>query len=62
MADHRTIIRDLGGIRGLARRLGHKHHTTVQGWWERNNIPTERMEEVLAAASRPTKPASAAAA
>ncbi|MFD1104606.1 carph-isopro domain-containing protein [Sphingobium olei] len=51
MIEHRQIIKNLGGIRGLARRLGHKHHTTVQGWWERNNIPSERMEEVLSAAA-----------
>jgi hypothetical protein len=52
MANHREIIRNLGGIRGLARRLGHKHHTTVQGWWERGNIPSDRLGEVLEAASQ----------
>lgn len=55
MANHREIISGLGGIRGLARRLGHRNHTTVQGWWERDNIPSERLNEVLAAAALPTR-------
>jgi len=51
MTDHREIITRLGGIRGLARRLGHKHHTTVQGWFERGRIPPGRLPEVIDAAS-----------
>ncbi|WP_406693343.1 carph-isopro domain-containing protein [Sphingomonas cannabina] len=37
-----------GGIRPLARKLEHANHTTVQGWWERNRIPSERLAEVEA--------------
>ena len=48
--DHRTIIARLGGIRGLARKLGHAHHTTVQGWNERNQIPLDRWSEIITAA------------
>src|SRR3546814_5190472 len=33
------IIRQRGGIRPLARKLGHRNHTTVQGWWVRDRIP-----------------------
>jgi hypothetical protein len=53
MANHREIIRSLGGIRPLARALGHRNHTTVQGWYERGSIPTDRLNEVLAAAAKP---------
>lgn len=42
------IIRDRGGIRPVARKLGHRNHTTVQGWVERNQIPETRRDEVLA--------------
>ena len=42
------IIRNRGGIRPVARKLGHRNHTTVQGWWERNQIPEARRAEVLA--------------
>ncbi|WP_369974077.1 carph-isopro domain-containing protein [Novosphingobium sp. GV055] len=48
--EHRTIIVRLGGIRALARRLGHPHHTTVQGWHSRNLIPTNRWAEVIGVA------------
>ncbi|GEM_PF-2394481 len=48
--DHQTIITDLGGIRALARKLGHNSHTTVQAWFDRNRIPLDRWEEVLSAA------------
>lgn len=43
----RPIITELGGISGLARKLRHKNHTTVQGWWERDRIPAHRQREVL---------------
>jgi hypothetical protein len=48
--DHQSIITDLGGIRPLARKLGHVSHTIVQGWYERNRIPLDRWPEVIAAA------------
>ncbi|MBH0112739.1 hypothetical protein I5E68_07210 [Novosphingobium sp. YJ-S2-02] len=48
--DHQTIITDLGGIRALARKLGHNSHTTVQAWFDRNRIPLDRWEEVIGAA------------
>lgn len=41
------IIKRLGGIRPVARKLGHRNHTTVQGWLERNRIPEWRKPEVL---------------
>ncbi|MBO9624139.1 MAG: hypothetical protein J7500_15635 [Sphingomonas sp.] len=48
MSNHAELIRERGGIRPLARALGHKNHTTVQGWWERNNIPEEHLPSVVA--------------
>lgn len=50
--DHQTAITDLGGIRKVARKLGHTSHTTVQGWFERNRIPLDRWSEVLDLAKR----------
>jgi len=44
----KQIISARGGIRGLARKLAHRNHTTVQGWWERERIPEEHRETVLA--------------
>lgn len=43
------IINLFGGIRPLAKVLGHKHPSTVQNWYERNAIPKWRHHEVLAA-------------
>ncbi|GHH09257.1 hypothetical protein GCM10008023_05690 [Sphingomonas glacialis] len=48
MDEHQTIIAERGGIRPLARALGHRNHTTVQGWWERKRIPDTRLPGVLA--------------
>lgn len=48
MTSPQQIITERGGIRPLARSLGHKNHTTVQGWWERNSIPDHHMAGVLA--------------
>jgi len=59
--DHRAIIAHLGGIRPLVRELGHTNHTTVQGWWERNRIPDERLAEVLSLAASKAAVAQAAA-
>jgi hypothetical protein len=57
--DHRELIRERGGIRPLARALAHKNHTTVQGWWERRNIPPEQLPAVQAV--EPIAPQAAAA-
>jgi hypothetical protein len=54
--DHAQIITELGGIRGLARKLDHPIHTTVQGWYQRNSIPIDRWQEVIAVAEREGKP------
>jgi argininosuccinate lyase len=44
------IIERFGGISALARALGHRHPTTVQGWKQRGVIPARRQADVLAAA------------
>jgi hypothetical protein len=46
----KAVIRKFGGIRKLARILGHEHPTTVQGWAKRDLIPAHRQREVLDAA------------
>ena len=51
--DHAELISERGGIRPLARALGHKNHTTVQGWWERKTIPAEHIEAVIAVTPLP---------
>lgn len=43
----RAVIIELGGISAVARALGHKHATTVQGWWDREIIPAQRQRAVL---------------
>lgn len=43
----RPVITELGGITAVARRLGHKNVTTVQGWWDRDVIPAQRQREIL---------------
>jgi len=48
MTTPQSIIAKRGGIRPLARALGHRNHTTVQGWWKRNSIPEHHLEAVLA--------------
>lgn len=55
------LIRDRGGIRPVARKLGHRNHTTVQGWWERNRIPEEHRLAVLALPVEANEPTQAAA-
>lgn len=42
------LISARGGIRPVARKLGHRNHTTVQGWVERNRIPDDARDAVLA--------------
>lgn len=47
MVSHNDIIRQLGGIRKVARALNHPHHTTVQGWADRDRIPVDHWAGVL---------------
>jgi len=46
------IIAMFGGLSAMARELGHRHASTVQGWQERGLIPIRQQPEVLAAAQR----------
>ena len=48
MSSDADLIRERGGIRPVARKLGHRNHTTVQGWLERNRIPDHLREAVIA--------------
>ncbi len=41
------IIAERGGIRPVARKLGHRNHTTVQGWADRCRIPDQHRRAVL---------------
>ena len=50
MKSHREVIDRFGGIREMARKLGHTNHTTVQGWYEREKIPVERWPQIESAA------------
>lgn len=42
----RQIITRFGGVAALAKRLGHRNSSTVQGWWERNQVPSPRIPEL----------------
>lgn len=44
------IIDRFGGVRALAGALGHKHHTTVQGWKDRGVIPPRQHQAIWDAA------------
>lgn len=44
------IIEKFGGINPMARALGHKNPSTVQGWKERGVIPSKQHEAVWQAA------------
>ena len=46
IGDTRDIIQELGGIRPLAKKLS-LSPSTVQGWYERNNIPENSVGTVL---------------
>jgi hypothetical protein len=46
------IIELFGGVSALARALGHKWPTTVQGWKNRGIIPAHAQQDVLDAAKR----------
>jgi hypothetical protein len=50
MVDHRPIIERFGGIRPMARKLGHASHTTVQGWWKSGQIPLNHWPTIAAKA------------
>lgn len=43
------LIRSRGGIRPVARKLGHRNHTTVQGWFERDRIPLDELRTAVEA-------------
>lgn len=43
-----SLITERGGIRPVARKLGHSSHTTVQSWVERNRIPEAQRDAVMA--------------
>jgi hypothetical protein len=44
-----TIIERFGGLTDMARALGHKNPTTVQGWRDRGNIPSRQIPVVIEA-------------
>lgn len=50
---HRDIIDLFGGASALARMLGHRNPTTVQGWYVRDKIPIEQQRAVLDCAGTP---------
>lgn len=52
MNDVNKIIELFGGLTAMAKALGHKHPTTVQGWKDSNRIPPWRELEIKAAAKR----------
>lgn len=52
----RDVIVKLGGVRPLARRLGHRNASTVQGWWERGVIPAHQQARVLHVAREASVP------
>jgi len=52
MSEAREIIGRFGGISALARALGHRNATTVQGWAERGVIPIRQIPAVLTVAQR----------
>jgi hypothetical protein len=48
----RKIINKFGGVYPLARALGHKNPTTVQGWLSRGFVPPRQHERIWEAAQR----------
>ena len=46
------LIENFGGLSAMARMLGHKNPTTVQGWKQKKRIPEWRMKEVLEVAQK----------
>lgn len=45
------IIEHFGGLTALARALGHRNPTTVQGWRDRGRVPLEHIHQVVAVAN-----------
>lgn len=52
MSNAQHIIERFGGLTKMAKALGHKHVTTVQGWKNSGKIPSYRIFEIEAAAKR----------
>jgi hypothetical protein len=52
MTQAETIAQKFGGVAALARALGHRHPTTVQGWVTRGFIPARQQQAVLTAAQK----------
>lgn len=48
----RPVIERLGGITAVANGLDHRNPSTVQGWWDREVIPSRKQRSVLALATR----------
>jgi hypothetical protein len=48
----KKIIEKFGGVYPLARALGHKNPTTVQGWLSRGFIPPRQHDPIWEAAKR----------
>ena len=46
------IIDAFGGVTALARALGHKNATTVQGWKSSDRIPPWRRQAIVEAACK----------
>lgn len=43
------LIARFGGLPGAARAMGHRSHSTVQGWRKKGSVPRWRKHELLAA-------------
>lgn len=48
----KRIIALFGGLRATAVALGHANPTTVQGWKERDKIPSHNFDAIIEAAKR----------
>lgn len=46
------LIDAFGGLSKMARTLGHRHVTTIDGWRRAGRIPRWRLPEVMAGAER----------